>query len=328
MARGRPSRAALHERLAMEVRELHDRLGGLPSPAEAEDIWTPLWHQEAHNSTALEGNTLALHEVTALLTRGQALGNKELKEYLEVRGYAEAARWVYGQALEPGSWQPDQLLTLAEVRETHRLVMGLVWEVEPHPLAGPDEAPGSWRRHNIQAFPGGMRPPDYTEIPALMADWVQSVTRIPAESRPVAELVAGRHAAFERIHPFIDGNGRTGRLLMNLTLARLGYPPAIVRKGQRRSYLKALDRADRGDPAALGELIARAILDNLFRFVMPAVAGPARLLPLAALAGEEVTERALRDAARRGRLRAIKSDDGQWRSTRRWVSEYVRSRQH
>jgi len=325
---GRPRREAIYARLAREVRELHDRLGGLPSPAEAGDIWTPLWHQEAHNSTALEGNTLLLREVQTLLLEGRAVGNKELKDYLEVKGYAAAAEWVYGRALEPGNWRTEELVTLTEVRETHRRLMGAVWEVVPHPDALPEESPGNWRRHDIHPFPGGMTPPSFADIQVLMSDWVGSVSQLREDDRPVAEAVAARHGAFERIHPFIDGNGRAGRLLLNLILVRLGYPPAIIRKRDRPRYLRALNQADRGDPGALGELIARAILDNLYRFVVPAVAGPARLVPIASLSSAEVTERALRAAAQRGRLRAVRGDDGQWRSTRRWLDDYVRSRQH
>src|SRR5262245_33785904 len=84
---GRPSRAAVYRRMEEAVRELSDRLGGLPSPTEAEDIWSDIWHQEAHNSTAIEGNTLVLKEVEKLLEEGRAVGAKPLRDYMEVRGY-------------------------------------------------------------------------------------------------------------------------------------------------------------------------------------------------------------------------------------------------
>jgi fido (protein-threonine AMPylation protein) len=301
-------------------------MGGLPSPAEAQDIWTPIWYQEAHNSTALEGNTLVLREVEVLLQTGQVVGQKELKDYLEVKGYAAAAEWVYGHAIGPDQRGSGRLLTIQEVREVHHRAMGLVWEVAPHPQATPDESPGNWRRHNIQAFPGGMRPPEFTEVPALMHDWVAGVNRIHDDSAPVAEAVAARHAAFERVHPFLDGNGRAGRLLMNLMLVRLGYPPAVIRTRGRARYLRALAAADDGDAAPLGELVARAVLDSLYRFAIPAVAGPSRLVPLAALETRDLSVQALRAAAERGRLQAIKGDDGQWRSSRRWVEEYATRR--
>lgn len=320
--RGRRSRQAIHRQLADGVEELRTRLGGLPTPVEADDIWGDIWYQEAHNSTAIEGNTLVLREVEILLREGRAVGDKRLAEYMEVRGYADAAQWVYQQGLEPGDWTARELVSLTEVRHVHELAMRKVWDIAPHPDARPSERPGSFRQHNIQPFPGGMRPPDWTDVPASMAEWVRRAGTLRDVDGPIAEALASVHAAFEQIHPFLDGNGRAGRLLTNLLLIRLGYPPAIIRKAERARYLGSLRKADGGDVGPLGEFFARAILDTLMRFIVPAVAGPARLLPLAALATPETTVRALRAAAERGRLRAQRDDRGQWRSTRRWVDEY------
>jgi Fic family protein len=326
MPGGRPSRVAIHERLDFEVGELRERLGGMPLPPEAEDIWTEIWYHEAHSSTAIEGNTLALREVEILLSEGQAVGEKQLKDYLEVAGYADAAKWVYGQALAPGAWTDGSLLTLTEVRQVHKQAMTPVWDVAPHPDAYDAESPGNWRQHNIRQFPGGMRPPDHTEVGVSMTDWVTSVNAIPHDDAPIAEAVARRHVEFERIHPFLDGNGRTGRLLTNLLLVRLGYPPAIIYQRDRRRYLTALRSADQGDVGSLGELFARAILDNLMRFVVPAVAGPARLVPLESLATPALGVTALQKAALRGRLRALKTRAGTWQSSRQWVDLYRESR--
>jgi hypothetical protein len=325
MAGGRPSREAVHQRLAALVDELRSRLGGLPSPEEAEGIWTHIWYQEAHNSTALEGNTLVLKEVEALLGEGRAVGEKKLKDYLEVKGYADAAQWVYGQATKP-AWTSGELLTITEVRQVHERAMTAVWEVAPHPDAGVDEAPGKWRKHDIQPFTGGMTPPGYTDVTALMTDWIADVKKIATDAAPIAEAIAKSHAAFERIHPFLDGNGRTGRLLTNLILVRLGYPPAVIQKRERDRYLDALRKADHGDPGPLGELIARAIVENLTRFILPAVAGPAKLLPLESLATKELNVMALRMAIHRGRLRAIQGEDRMWRSSKKWIEEYRASR--
>ena len=324
--RGRPTRQAVHARLAFMVEELRTRLGGLPSPDEAEGIWTDIWYHEAHSSTALEGNTLVRKEVEALLSQGKAVGSKQLKYYLEVTGYAAAARWVYSQAAGQSPWTSGKLFTVTEVRQVHRLAMTAVWDVAPHPDASDAESPGNWRHHDIHAFGYGMKPPDHTQVPAMIRDWVDSLASVARETSPIGEALAVQHAAFERIHPFIDGNGRVGRLLMNLVLVRLGYPPAIIQKRQRERYLDALDRADRRDPGPLGELIARAVIDNLTRFVMPAVAGPAKLVPLEALATKDVTAVALRNAAQRSRLKAMRAADGSWRSSRQWVEEYRTNR--
>jgi Fic family protein len=330
--RGRPSRAIVYERLEQAIAELNSRFGGLPNPHEAKSIWDDIWHQEAHHSTALEGNTLVLREVQTLLDQGRAVGAKELREYNEVRGYADAARWVYGQALEP-EWYDGRLLMLSEVRHVHHTAMTPVWDVAPHPDANEAESPGRFREHNIQPFGGGMTPPPWMLVPARIDGWVEEVCRAggllrspKAGQPPLPETLAGLHNEFERIHPFLDGNGRVGRLLLNLILVRLGYPPVIIFKRQREAYLAALQRADSGDCGALGELIARAIYENLNRFIVPNVAGPARLVPLTALASPDVTLAALRHAARRGRLDAIHGADGVWRSSRKAVDGYLARR--
>lgn len=325
--RGRPSRADVYDRLRVQIGELRERLGGLPSPLEAQDIWRGIWLEEAHHSTAIEGNTLVLKQVELLLAEGRAVGNKELSEYLEVRGYATAADWVYGRAIEPDAWSDGGLTTLAEVRHVHTLAMTPVWDVAPHSQATDREGPGSFREHDIARFPGGMRPPPWPEVPALMRDWVTEVRRLRRmNDTTLIERLADLHARFERVHPFLDGNGRAGRLILNLLLVRLGFPPAIIYKGDRSRYLAALRRADGGDPGPLGEFLARAVLDNLYKFVVPAIAGPARLVPLPALATHELSANALRVAATRGRLKAAKAADGTWRSSRAWVDEYRATR--
>src|SRR6266487_2167568 len=127
--RGRKSREAIFSQLSEGVEELRSRLGGLPSPIEAEDIWGDIWYQEAHNSTAIEGNTLVLREVELLLKEGRAVGNKQLAEYLEVRGYADAAEWVYQQGVAPGDWTTPRVPASvgdAQDRESSR-----GWEAPP-----------------------------------------------------------------------------------------------------------------------------------------------------------------------------------------------------
>ena len=325
MPGGRPTREAVYRRLDTQIEELWVRMGGLPSPVEAAAIWKDIWYAEAHHSTALEGNTLVRRQVEELLAEGRAVGEKQLSEYMEVRGYADAATWVYGHAHAPST--TDSLLTLTEVRHVHTAAMTPVWNVSPHPDASDREGPGAFREHDIHPFPAGMTPPTWPLVPSHMDAWVADVNTLVPRADDFPEHLARIHCRFEQIHPFLDGNGRTGRLVLNLVLVRLGYPPAVIYKNERDAYLSALRRADAGEPGALGEMLARAILDNLYKFILPAVAGPARLVPIAALATRDLSIVALRAAAARGRLQATKGPDGEWRSTKNWVDDYVKARQ-
>ncbi len=331
--RGRPTRATVYRRLDHALSELNERFGGLPNPKEAQSIWDDIWHLEAHHSTALEGNTLVLREVQALLDEGRAVGAKPLAEYNEVQGYADAAKWVYRQALEPDEWHDGHLLTITEVRRIHHMAMTPVWDVAAHPEATDRERPGSFREHDIHPFSAGMKPPSWPLVPEQMQQWTEDVCRLGSLiesgatlSSPLPEELARLHNRFECIHPFLDGNGRTGRLVLNLSLVRLGYPPVVIFKRQRNAYLSALQRADVADFGALGELIARAMYDNLVRFIVPNVAGPARLVPLPSLADTEFSLAALRQAAQRGRLDAVQGGDGIWRSSRKAVEEYRKTK--
>jgi Fic family protein len=273
-----------------------------------------------------------LREVQLLLDQGRAVGAKPLREYNEVKGYADAASWIYGHALEADDRHDGRLLTISEVRHLHHRAMTPVWDVARHPNATDREGPGSFREHDIQPFPGGMTPPSWPLVSVRMQQWVEDVCATAERAGGgdidcwLPEELARLHNGFERLHPFIDGNGRTGRLVINLVLVRLGYPPVVIFKRQRAAYLVAMQRADDGDYGALGELIARALYDNLNRFIAPSVAGPARVVPLAALVDEEFTMIALRRAAQRGRLDAVQGTDGVWRSSRKAVGAYRATR--
>jgi hypothetical protein len=301
-------------------------VGGLPSPLEADAIWEGIWYEEAHHSTAIEGNTLVLKEVEKLLRDGKAVGSKELAEYLEVDGYAKAAQWVYAQAVERASgWSAGERIDLTELREIHKLVVEPAWLHAPPDSLDPREGPGSFRRHDIRPFAGDMTPPPFPDVPALVADWLRDASRGPSGDEHPMLFLAELHARFERIHPFRDGNGRVGRLATNLLLVRHGYPPAVIYKRDRTRYLRALRRADRGDSGPLAEMFARSVTDGIYRFLLPGLAGPHRLVPLRSLADDELSGNALAVAAKRGRLRAVRRTD-QWYATRQWVVEYKAGR--
>lgn len=146
------------------------------------------------------------------------MGSKSLAEYNEVRGYADATRWVYRQALEPGESFDGRLVTIGEIRQAHHAAMTPVWDVAPHPEATDREGPGDFREHDIHSFEGGMKPPTWPLVPGQVQLWVDEVCELGNAIRagaplamPLPEALAKLHDEFERIRPFSMGTvGRVG----------------------------------------------------------------------------------------------------------------------
>lgn len=307
-------------------------IGGLPEPMVFSDVWSKIWTEETHNSTAIEGNTLRLRQVELLLEDGVVSGSqKELREWLEAKAYGDAARWVYHQGFvtEPGTPRISE----AEIREIHRRVVESVWAHFPPEGLVRGEAPGVYRLRDHDPLRPGLAPVPCNHVASQLHDWVEAVNdtamylgeRGSVKDEHSIQRLAVLHAAFERIHPFPDGNGRAGRLVLTMLLVRDGYPPAIIYKDARTRYLRSLHRADEGDPGPLGELLARSVRDGIYRFLMPKLAGPLSVVPLVGLADDSMSHYALVAAAQRGRLKAQKHGNS-WYSTRQWVEEYKATR--
>lgn len=324
MPRGRPSRQQVFVTLDQARADLAV-IGGLPEPAVFQDVWADIWTEETHNSTAIEGNTLRLKQVQVLLEDGLVTGSqKELREWLEAKAYGDAARWVYHQA-HAGRFGENQLISEVEIREIHKRVVGSVWAHFPPEGLVRGEMPGTYRLKDHDPLRSDLAPVPCSVVPASLANWVGSANDEWDPDCHVVERIAALHAAFERIHPFPDGNGRAGRLVLTMVLVRLGYPPAIIYKEDRVKYLRSLQRADEGDPGPLAELLARSVREGIYRFLMPKLAGPLSMVPLAGLADGGLSHYALVAAAQRGRLKAHKQG-GAWYSTPQWVAEYKASR--
>jgi Fic family protein len=265
---GRPSSDALFAQFA-KVAETIKNYGGLPTLNQAADIWDDIWYVEAHNSTAIEGNTLVLSEVKALLQQKRSLGGKRVKEYMEVQGYANAAKWVYAQGKNPKMKQVrGDIISLTEVRFIHTELMKLVWEIAPHPDAYGNEHPGSFRRHDIRPFGDGMTPPAFTNIPAQLNSWLNQVNSgvKGLEPKDIPLFLAKTHRDFESIHPFLDGNGRIGRLLISLFLLdkKILSTPALY-----TSYYLKKNRVEYYD--RLGEVRRKGNYEQWVQFFLEAI---------------------------------------------------------
>lgn len=259
-------------------------------------------------------------------TRDAPSGTKNSGSTWKFRGYGEAANWVYGQSLHRRLLERDHdLLTLHELREIHHRTVGPAWDASPPEPMQPGEGAGAFRLSEIRHLRDGLKPPAASEVHAQVSTWLEKINAGPDERTHLTEWLADAHAQFERIHPFRDGNGRVGRLVLNLLLVRNGAPPAVIYKRQRAAYLQGLKAADSGELGPLSELIARSVVDCLMKLVLPALAGPARYVPIAALADHELSHNALRSAASRGRLDYIMIG-AEYHSSREAVDKYKASR--
>ena len=175
----------------------------------------------------------------------------------------------------------ERLITVTEVREIHRLAMAPVWEAPHTPTPPLPKHPADSGNITSTPSPAGCArpsgPTSQRSSPAGQTTPTPSSSRSPplrwsVVARDLPLDLARIHNAFEKAHPFLDGIGRTGRLALNLILVSLGFPPAIIFKRDRDEYLDALDQADKVDPGRLAGQLARSVIDNLHRFVVPDIA--------------------------------------------------------
>ena len=192
-----------------------------------------------YHSNAIEGNTLTLQE-TKVVLEGVTVGGKTLREHFEAINHRDAIGYVE-TLLRDG-----ERLTAHSLRSIHALILRNIDDVNA----------GAWRNYNVTIAGARHVPPDAHLVPGLMDEFMSWRTAEENVLHPV-EFAARSHSELVRIHPFMDGNGRTARLLMNLDLMRAGFPPVILPVERRLEYYTALDTAHfENDPAPFVSLIA------------------------------------------------------------------------
>ncbi len=265
--------------------------------------------EEIRSSARLAGARLDYTEVVALVERGMALGEHPLTDYVITADYADAARYVESA---PMLGRKHPYLRVEEIVELHA-------RATRHTLAA---RPGTWRTAVLHAFPNGMMVTPPWLVSIEVAAYAHHLGQGPAAGISPLLWIAEAHERFERIHPFTAGNGRVGRLIVNLLLQRCGFPPFSVRDRDIERYAACLRRADSKDLWPLATMIARAILASLQR--LSAYASSEALHDFASFAnGSE--RNALYKAAQRGRLRAVRRA-GALLTTQAWIDAYRASR--
>ena len=202
-----------------------------------------------YNSNAIEGNTLTLQE-TAMVLEGITIDQKPLKDHLEAVGHKDA--FLYVQDIV------SKKIPLTEfvIKNIHSLV-----------LMNKPEDKGVYRRVPVRIMGAFTEPVQPYMIEPKITELLAENEKRKATMN-IIERVARFHLEFESIHPFIDGNGRTGRLLMNFELMQNGYPPINVKFSDRKRYYDAFDSYSRNqDAMPMTNLITEYVTERLEQYL-------------------------------------------------------------
>ncbi|XP_026319620.1 adenosine monophosphate-protein transferase Fic isoform X3 [Hyposmocoma kahamanoa] len=221
----------LDREMLRKIEEKREALLSIPeSNAALRRAKKEAYFQHIYHTVAIEGNTMTLSQTRSILETRIAISGKSIDEHNEILGLDAAMKYINSTLL-----YRLRDITMGDILEIHKRVLGHVDPVEG----------GQFRR--TQVYVGGHIPPGPTDIQKLMIqflDWLNSEDALDLHPVRYAALA---HYKLVYIHPFIDGNGRTSRLLMNLLLMQAGYPPVIIAKQHRHLYYQHLQTANEGD---------------------------------------------------------------------------------
>jgi Fic family protein len=244
------------------------KLGLLSDKKEQLDVFRPLpvelvrnleeWFlvELTYTSNALEGNTLSRKETALVVEKGLTVGGKTLVEHLEATNHAKALKDVVRL-----SQMSTSQLRLADVLRIHETVLRGI----------DDHHAGHFRRIPVRISGSPVILPNPVKVPDLMEAFIEWLVA-NSDLHPV-ELAAEAHYQLVTIHPFVDGNGRSARLLMNLILMQNGYPPAIIRTRDRLKYIGGLEKAQLGGAKDGYNKVIEGAVDRSLDIYLKAAAG-------------------------------------------------------
>lgn len=181
-----------------------------------------------YTSNAIEGNTLSRAETALIVDKGITVEGKTLREHLEAVNHAEAFDWILKHI---DATRQD--ITEDTILELHQMILQRIMN---------DQA-GRFRTVPVRIAGSAVIMPNALKVPDLMREFVSWLQT--NQGHPVTVAVDA-HLKLVSIHPFVDGNGRTARLLLNLLLMQAGYPPAIIRTKDRASYISSIEKIQLG----------------------------------------------------------------------------------
>ncbi len=217
-----------------------------PIPAIAmERLRESLMMEWTYHSNGIEGNTLTLQETRIILSDGLTVGGKSLREHFETLNHHEAIQVLETMVNSKFRMKSKDILHI------HELVLQRIEK----------EYAGRYRNAGVRITGANFTPPNALKVDSLMdelIDWVNEEKELPLIVRATIF-----HHRMVWIHPFFDGNGRTVRLMFNLILMSVGYPPAIILQQDRKKYFDALNKGNQGNYEKLVLLVLQALERSL-----------------------------------------------------------------
>ncbi|MEK6582495.1 MAG: Fic family protein [Nitrospirota bacterium] len=197
-----------------------------------------------YTSNAIEGNTLTESETKVVIEDGITIGGKSLREHYEAIGHAKAYDHIYSMLDKPIS--EEDILFL------HKLFFEKIDSGKA----------GSYRKKNVIITGTDYLPPDYQKVPELMRKYIENINKDVKDKHPLEQAI-DLHAEFESIHPFTDGNGRIGRLLLSIFTIKNGYCPVIIPPIRRAEYITAMQKSNKGDLNGLRTLVMSVVYEEM-----------------------------------------------------------------
>lgn len=196
-----------------------------------------------YHSNSIEGSTLTENDTAAILFDNTALPNKTLIEQLEAKNHQTALLYLFNHLTKKGIIDESLILKL------HSILMNGIY----------DDA-GFYRRHGVRIVGANVPTANYLKVPELMKDLVRNIQKENTDAITHTSII---HSIFEKIHPFPDGNGRIGRLLMIAMLLKVNLAPAVIHQENKQLYYTYLNKAQTKDDASqLEDFVCDAILDG------------------------------------------------------------------
>ncbi len=207
------------------------------------DIFDQFVLSLTYNTNSIEGSTLTENDTAAIIFQNATLKNKELIEHLEAKNHQSALEYLF-KVVKPGFKIKKEFIL-----ELHHILMNSI-----------RSDAGSYRNRGVRIVGANVPTANYFKLPVLMQNIISEINKNPKDSIAHISMI---HAKFEQIHPFSDGNGRIGRLIMIAMLLKNNLPPAIIKQEQKRFYYKYLQKAQqKEDYSLLVDFICDSILNS------------------------------------------------------------------